>query len=740
MFRNGGRQAGFVFCGDSWTLIAAQLNFSRFLVHNRIFSCLDFFTHNGASEYFLRPNLPVYHPLLLLLSFLFPLDAAPGSLAEEYLLLLAVPAFFSAFFIHRLASRYFYFDGPLSTFVSVGYVFSIQICDSIWYPPFALAAWMFPIVVYGGLAAVESRCVRTTIIWSAAPFIAFLSGYVALCTVAVGISAVVVVLLSLDRWRGKPKKTVLRELCWGLSPFFTAVFFVLPYYIEVMRFHVASEVYRGGASLENSAYNLAQPVGRFLHAIFRNITFTVNVAEFDLYIGLVPLFIVVLFCALPSWSRREVLQNRFMLVSLSVFLFFSLSIFGTASPVSDILYFFVPIAGYMHIYQRYLGIVQLFLVVFIAYGLNAVAQTPPLSLIRKISIVGILFSFGLSTIIGHSLWGILGPITDRLVLEILFAVLFLLSFFVCSRRGVIISATIAIFLVSLSCFYSMGQGPHNDYRNKSSEDIMFSREVPSFLAKISELYPNKEVVKYVDLLRHPDKAFIPKNFPWFVVGRAKISSYYGYDWHLSADYQYRKFFTHSLSLDKIGLDPRPDWSWVIKTGASFVVYEDGNPGNDPLLENYIDMNNPAHVLRVGPNGKFVIAPIKKEVEAPPYILDNGFIALTGNDSASQLRNFKTNYASRISFQVESKDSLTIRYLFWPNKYLRVSLDGNPIDWATDGNVFFINCPAGSHSIVIEYVNWWTRLFLVSYVAFVLLWVFALLSPARVWSFSRLVED
>jgi len=42
-FQQGaGRHAGFVLNGDAWHLLAAQLDYSRFLVHHGIFSGLDF--------------------------------------------------------------------------------------------------------------------------------------------------------------------------------------------------------------------------------------------------------------------------------------------------------------------------------------------------------------------------------------------------------------------------------------------------------------------------------------------------------------------------------------------------------------------------------------------------------------------------------------------------------------------------------------------------------------------------
>ena len=57
--------------GDNITLWIPQLINSQFFNREFIFKGIDFFTHGGASEYFLRPNILTYNPIILLSSYIF---------------------------------------------------------------------------------------------------------------------------------------------------------------------------------------------------------------------------------------------------------------------------------------------------------------------------------------------------------------------------------------------------------------------------------------------------------------------------------------------------------------------------------------------------------------------------------------------------------------------------------------------------------------------------------------------
>jgi hypothetical protein len=52
----------------------------------------------------------------------------------------------------------------------------------------------------------------------------------------------------------------------------------------------------------------------------------------------------------------------------------------------------------------------------------------------------------------------------------------------------------------------------------------------------------------------------------------------------------------------------PDWDWVARTGAEFVVYQDGYSKNDPRLREFADLSDGSRVLRLPHN--IVIAPLK----------------------------------------------------------------------------------------------------------------------------------
>src|ERR1700676_2546403 len=108
-FYAGGKHAAFAFEGDALHALVAQLQLASFYIKHGVFSGIDAFTHNGAAEYFLRPNFPVYQPLVLVCAW-FSNASDPLSIARAYAFLLTVHAFLSVFFLHRLCVRFFRVD------------------------------------------------------------------------------------------------------------------------------------------------------------------------------------------------------------------------------------------------------------------------------------------------------------------------------------------------------------------------------------------------------------------------------------------------------------------------------------------------------------------------------------------------------------------------------------------------------------------------------------------------------
>jgi len=718
----GGRHAGFLFVSfDPWTLLGAFFYETRFLVHKGVFWGIDFFAHNGASELYLRPNLPGYHPLVLFLSAILPTKFAPSSLIIEYLILLAVPAFFCAFFTHRLATRFLKFDGPLATFLTFGFAFSMQVVASFWYMPFALTAWAFPPALYAALAAGEAQNKRTSFLWALAPLAAYLSGYVPLALNALFLSAAAALFLFREDILALKGKLRLKKIGWILSPHLIATVVAVPYYLELIRVNRLSEVAfnPGAGALDLVAHHMAMPLVNLLHSIAWHAPLLGLRYEFDIFLGIVPLLIVALFC---FQKDVEIPKERRLLAqtSLLLFLFYALAVLGAASPLSDLFYFFVPLFGSMHLYQRYLIAAQFFLVVFLAILLDHLATNRERRGVRRLTALMAFIVLAAAPFIGHKE----APfISEKLVFEFLLALLFLLSFNFFSRKGIIRAAALAMFLLSLLGLYSYRHGDTNNYRKRKAEQITYSvNTTANFADFVNSLKPQASVLKYVDLVPHPLK-YIPKNFPYFLAGQAKLASYYGYDWHLAAKWDYRKRFAVAAADDGTGNSwMRPDWEWAIKTGARYVLFDATANGNDPLLSKYADLSDPSRVYRTGEKNQYVFAPLRGAKDKEPNTFDNGIVRLTSANGKPEVTAFKTNYGNRIAFRLNAPEAAQMDFLYWPDKHLRLYIDGARQAWETGDDLFQARIPAGDHKIEILYVNRMLQLFLFLYAAYGIMWL------------------
>lgn len=95
----------------------------------------------------------------------------------------------------------------------------------------------------------------------------------------------------------------------------------------------------------------------------------------------------------------------------------------------------------------------------------------------------------------------------------------------------------------------------------------------------------------------------------------------------------------------------------------------------------------------------------------------------------QVKKFTTNNANYLRLDLESSASATVQYLFWNNPRLNYYLNGQRTAVVERDGLNFINVPAGSNTIEIQYRHWPLIVFWVFYTMYALafLWV---LTPTR----------
>ena len=744
-FCASGKHVGYVFAGDpsgdAWHGIVAQFYIAGFYASHGIFSAIDFFTHDGASEYFLRPNYPVYHPLVLTLATFFTRAPMPF-VTLMCVSIFTVHAFVGVYFLQRLGTRFFKFDAALAAFVAVGYVFSIQAVHSLWYLPYDIVAWMMPTSIYAGLAA-GRRLTPTTVLWASVPtFLIFTSGYVALAVVAVAMSTAFIGLMAWSEKQDASRTSRLQMVLRSLMPCAVASLVAAPLYLGIAIYHKTVEIVQNtwAASLEGTAFAMLELPRNVLRLFAENLIYTGPHHELTLFWGLVPVAIFILYFIqypprLVTVAGASYKHRTLMLASLAIYGFSALIIFGSYSALSSVFYYFVPVAGYMHIYQRYLLLTHLFLMLFIGIMLDEIVDDPRRHAAKIMAAIVAVLVFVAAHLVDRQPW-VDPAINNGFVVELLLALIFLLALILGNRRGILIAATICCFLVSLGAMYHSSDNPARYFDNIKGEQLTYDSTATNALVGYFRNHSTKDIIKYIDLIPSP-KPYVPKNLPWFVIDKVKLSSYYGYEWHLGADWQYRRLMGPIQPPDDPDLAFRPDWEWLHLTGAEFALFEEGKKTNDPALATYVDLD-PAHVYRFSGNNKnYVAAPLKfPPLSGDPVVFDNGYIRVRSKDSQAKVTGFTTNDAGNMDFTVENAQPASIEYLFWPNKHLHVSVDGADVALTTPDRLMTVAVPAGSHKLAI----WYRRISLLIFEALYALYAGLLLAASAIFVFRVLKKQ
>jgi len=724
-FSHGGRPAAFAFEGDALHVTIAQFGLSSFFAQHGIFSGIDFFTENGASEYFLRLNIPAYEPFVLLFSFfLSGTNAVAAGLM--YVLLCTVHAFLCVLFLQKLCTRFLNMDVALAAFIAVGYAFSGIVAQSLWCVPFAFIAWLFPVCIYAGLRFKNFASPLSALFTSMPFFCMYLGGYVPLALVSTALTALCVIGIDLLATRGWSSRARFRSALQGLTPLFIASALVAPFYLSATLYYRTVEIAHAGAdTLKGVAHDLAELPQNLPRLMADTLNYPGPKYEFSLFWGLVPLLIFIVYFAQykpvawtgPARTGRSPNRRWLLLVSLVVYFTFVLAIFGPSSAMSNIFYFFVPIAGYMHLYQRYLVLAHLFFILFIALMLDDVASDRRKKAAKLMAALFGFLTIAAAHLVGHQPWDT-PTVTAGFVIEALLAFLFLIGLILLDRRGVIVAATALIFLVSLGTIYR----PMNDttrwYEEKVQNHSVLGREDIEGIGAYFRANSQKAIIKYIDLLPGP-QPLIPKNLPWLLLRETKLSSYYGYDWHVGTNYLYRGIMGIALPAGQTELIFRPDWEWLRATGAEFVLFREGLSGNDPKLADYVDLRNPARAYRFTGDHPYVIAPLKfPPLSGDPIVFDNGYVRVRSADPAAKVSDFWTNDAGSLSFTVESSQPAKAEYLFWPNSHHVVRVDDSTVPTVIEERLLTASVPGGKHQVSISYEHALLTLFVIFYALYV----------------------
>lgn len=694
--------------GDNKILFLPQLINSHIYSNDFIFKGIDFNTHGGASEYFLRPNLVIYNPVILILSYVAHFE----NLFNVFIFTLSLIVFLSilsCYYSQKLCIKFFNLNKYLSLFVAVGFSFSLLALSNINILPFFLIALSMPLYIYSLLSCIKKFNLKYIIFTSFILISIYTSGYIVLSVFAILLG---IIFCFFFLYLNNELK--ITNILKFLTPFLIATIVVAPLYISILKFHKIVKPFE--YSLKDIAHEIAINPNNLLN-LFSN--FFNNGGEgYAFSIGLIPILIILI----SIFSYKEISGNvdekksKLAIFGLILFFIILFSHLGIYSPFSYFMYK-IPVFGKMHLYSRYLFPASIFFFLSIAILLENIINNKNIKVLKVIFafLFLIFLSFSIFIYLELSLKNIAsGFFIFELILAIFFTALFIL---LKNKNLITFCALITLFLGYLVPAYNYSyESPSEDHKKKlfyelSKKNYYNKDKIVNFLKNNS----NRDIKKIIDISPNFSGIYFDKTLPWLLKNEVNISSYSGYETHLARDLNYEiKNLRYEIFNNNYLIIPNIDW--LKKTGAEFIIYEKGFEERNENLLKFVDQKS---ILEL-PQNTFLAKLNFQDNQNTVY--NNGYIRIISKDKNFSLENFKTNNSSFISFETNSNFEIEVQYLFFPNKNLKPYINGKKTYFNTKEELSTLNIPSGKNKIEILYKNKTLDTFIVLYFAYLIFFI------------------
>jgi len=631
--KNGSIDAGFLYMGDNIGYYLPALAKTQTLLSSLNFTAIDFSAYNGSSDYFLTSNFYAVHPMVVLYSLLVSAKTTSMQELGRFLVfMLAVHSFIACYFSLKLFTRFFSFEFGISGLIATAFAFSLHMMCALGEPEFLFSVCILPWAAYGALAYAEKPNLRQ-LIFACLPIVGgILGGYLPLGVTTIALSVVLVAtkLLLFNDSDVLLNKRVHAFLL-SLLPYACASLIVSPYLYSVYTFLKDSP----GATNPNlffSAHERAEAPHSLLRLFSHYFPVPGPYYEFSILWGFIASAIAALFLLSPKTNDAFTPRDwKIFKVSASLYFITVLSIYGEFSVVSDLVYYLIPQVGKMHIYQRFLLPMNLFLGIMIALMLKALIVTRPLLATRIALVVLALATLATAYLVGNDpvLSQKIG-LNDYITLELLLGFLFVFALII-PGKAFVYSVTIVLFsLPALNLMYDYTHGRNTWQEQRKLRVIALDEAERTRLVSYLKRVDDKAILKYVDITPRWIKEgegveYFPKSFPYFVLNELQLSSYSGFNFYLStrADYMER------MPLEGQRVVLSPDWEMVTNTGADFVVaFASDVQGG--ALGSVLAKTNKEDIYRL-PND-VVVVPLRSQAEkSDPFgatVFDNGYFKVS----------------------------------------------------------------------------------------------------------------
>ncbi len=570
--RNGCRDAGYLFGGDvidfHWPYVAKlQALLSRWQ-----FTALDFGQFNASSDFYLAANFFPFHPLFVGWALLSPSDGMTIDAAGRFLCYaLAIHSCIACYTTLRLLTRFFGFEYWPAAFAAAGYAFSIPMVCSHQQPMWVFCASVLPWAAYAGLAYSERPSLRGLVMAAFPVVVGYLAGYLPLAVACLGVAVLLIAvrLIVIDEQESALSARAARCVL-SLMPFLLGTIVVLPFLVALFDF-LRNTVSDASRSLFYSAYQMAEIPQAWLRILSSRLSLPGPYFEFTPIWGFIAVGLAAIFFASAKAMQRA-RRCEWILLRFSWLLYgvIALAIYGQHSPVSDLVYYFVPQVGRMHIYQRFLLPGQIALMVMLAIMLRCIINARPTTAVRLALAVFLVAAAGAAYTAGRYPEAYNGAGFNNYIIFELLVTAFAMGTLLMPGRDLSFAVVLVLFsLPALDHMYDFSAGAHTRAEQVGRQGVMLDESIRASLVRFIRQFDGQGLVKYVDITpRYTATGLVtfPKTFPDFVLNEVRLSSFVGMNFYLSS----LKSYYETVPFQG---DARfhPDWERLRATGADFVV-------------------------------------------------------------------------------------------------------------------------------------------------------------------------
>lgn len=694
----GGDSIFFTF-GDGFKLWAPQLVNLYQLVHvDHVWMGVDWFTDNGATSFFLRPNILVYYPPVLLGCFLFKLNHL--SAASVFLSwMLVIQAILAGISTQAVCLKYLKLTKEVSLFVAIAFVFSYQNSANAYLYPFTIIGFLFPVLLWCALEAASSTKITPVLLAIFVGLCMLLGGYLPLALFSF---LVAFLLVALHQFYGADNAQRFWRTGLRLSlPFLVSGLIVFPFYLAIL---LNPETLNPGISnLESAAYNLSFHIQDLFWIFSSPLVFSFGYEQ-NISLGVIGFVLLLLMIFTSRPQPENTWHARVVWCGFILYFGVLLITFGASLHLSDLFYYFAPGLGGMHIYARYLIPCRLPLCFALGLGLSTFIGNAKMQRPLKIAIFALLLAM-VSLMFAHVDSTIFAN-RPELIIELLLAAIFFIILLKAPKPSILLP--LILFVALLNREYMEVNWFHRE--RTILRDPLSLRALQTQFQSSPKL-----LVKLANLAGVLPFSYFPHNYPWLYNAQTtqKMSNYYGYDLDSGYPQDYRVHFPF------YGIY---DWSWMITTGLDYVVFDQATRQQYAKeLSTYTDL---VHAQAIGAD--LWLAKVFPEASVPglgSLVYDNGYIRLFSEGPSTppiQVSHFHVRSGKEIRFKLASAGTLHLLYPFYPSPYLRLSINGHRAQFGRFQNFYEVDLPPGTYAISIVYQNDLLKLFLTLFMSFFLI--------------------